>query len=330
MTGLEMIRLLDSGRTVADVARAAGVEYATAWAAIRRARAIATGDIPTFVCDKCRREFIVGEGDNCQSHRYRHSLRNRIGGKSLCDECARGRFRRMLRSPLRAGSPCFIVEHDRPPWMRAVPAAGLLLLVLLAVPARSRAELAGSAVRAVAILASAREAGVVAPSDARAVQSWVTQPGRFPDEAAVAAYLAPSAPMPEGEALPPRLRLLGDDARLTAFVRALPGVAPGVTVRTVPRGPTRFDQPARVIYLAEDADLPALLHEAGHAAVGSDSAATYERTFRDFRGALRPEDTALFQDEREADAAYSADLLSAARATRSYWRGIRDAILSAD
>ena len=186
--------------------------------------------------------------------------------------------------------------------------------------------LAPAVLRALAVLAAARWAGVVPASDADAVRAWLTRPGRFPDEAAVRSFLAPSAPMPEGDALPPRLRLLGGDGGLTVFVRSLPGVGADVSVRTVPRGPSRFDHASRVIYLAEDADLPALLHEAGHAATGTDAAAVYERTFRDFPGAVRPEDTALFRCEFEADEAFCADLLSAARATRSYWRGIETVI----
>ena len=205
----------------------------------------------------------------------------------------------------------------------------IALLPILALCTAAPAAPAPEALRAAAVLAAARAAGVAHPGDCRAWLAWATYPGRFPDGAAVAAHLDPARPAPSGAGAPPRLRLTGGDEGLTRLARALTGIE-DIEVRTLPRGATSYDHDRHVVFLAPDADLPALLHELGHAVCGVSDAALYEREFRDvpgvFQGASTPADTALWRSERDADAAFSAGILSAGRASRSYWRGIAAAL----
>ena len=199
--------------------------------------------------------------------------------------------------------------------------ARLLPLLLLAIAVRAPAAPAPEALRAAAVLAAARAAGVTHPGDCRAWLAWATYPGRDP-----AALADPARPAPLPADRPPRVRLLGGDAGLTRFARGLTGRG-DVAVRTVPRaGASAFDRPTRTVLLAADADLADLLHELGHAAAGSDELSDYERTYKDFRHCRAPEDSALLRDEAEADAAFGAGILSAGRASRSYRRGIAAAI----
>lgn len=211
----------------------------------------------------------------------------------------------------------------------------ILLIASLAVPLAARASIAPDAVLALRVVALARAAGIVSDSDARAVYQWISEPGRFPDTAAVAAYLDPRRPAPAGAAAPPPLPLRRDNRAATAFVRSLPVSRPftsslaDVCVRFIRSGPARFDRVDRCIYIPRGGDLATLLHEAGHAVLDTPELADYQRVFRDFPGAASPEETALWQNEMLADAAFAAGVLSAARASRSYWIGIA-AVISSD
>lgn len=212
-----------------------------------------------------------------------------------------------------------------------------ITLFALALPAAASASIAPDAVLALRVVALARAAGIVADADARAVYRWISEPGRFPDTAAVSRFLDPRLPAPEGAAAPPPLTLRRDAHAATLFVRGLPVDHLGpfcsplsdVFVRFTRSGSARFDRVARCIYIPRGADLATLLHEAGHAVRYTPELADYQRVFRDFPGAASPEETALWQNEMLADAAFAAGVLSAARASRSYWIGIA-AVISSD
>ena len=62
------------------------------YSAARRKREADATDRPRFVCAKCGGEFVIPDSDAAQSSRNRAFVM--LGGRKVCEVCARARFKR--------------------------------------------------------------------------------------------------------------------------------------------------------------------------------------------------------------------------------------------